>query len=555
MADLYTTFSLPPPPPPIWLSFYRGQDRARLPNFLEDSDPAAAARKWMYDQIMFICIPSLWTQVKIVTALAAAIIVCAGLVIVRRMMQRSLWILRLKQTERGPLIVPNAVMVFAGTEGLFAIIFLTFINLVHNSWVIKKEPLPNLILWITQTWSPLIAGPIWSAFGVWHARPPSSKPSYAAHRGSQSHHFLGVPLPKPLFVSVACLLIPVMQMLTLLGPSIRGNDAREEATKLWAEWKVDYGNATTLSRDMVLEMQRILNTDLRAWYWLSISMFVWFGWCVLLFFVYAGVTLRLILPLQAQLQELNERNKKEQLAMANISVVSRTLGPFDAPTTNNQTESISLPLETPRLRNLAVNYVGGRMDQIDFQKPEQDGVNEHWNLRLADLKEDAINNSFFPPVRPSAKYLRAAYVHFMFQGIMISIAIAYFTGVTLFLALQSYTMSERHRMGEVIDLAFLLAMWGCTRFGLGVFVSITFRTYEPVLVSLLQGGGGGGTGAATAAGGGGGGGGSNGGAPRGTGKSPRFSSSKSPTLWLGSPRLESPRLDSRLQSDKSFSDA
>ncbi|KAL9935832.1 hypothetical protein V8E36_005409 [Tilletia maclaganii] len=494
MADLYSTFSLPPPPPPTWLSFYRGPDRSRLPNFLEDSDPAAAARRWMYDQIMFFEIHSLWLQVKVVTAVSGVILICVGAVIVRRLFQRSLWLVRLKQTERGPLIVPNAIMIFTCIEGCFSIVFIILINSIYVAWVVDRRPLPNLILWITQSWTPLIAGPIWSAFGIWHARPPKTSPKIR----DTNPRFCGIPLPQPIISSAICLLVPVMIMLSVLGPGIKGNDARTDATAEYTRWMAKYANATTLDRDMLLEMQSIWTTDRAAFFWLAITMLIWFGWCCVVFMVYTTATIRLLLPLGSQLKDLSERIKTEQTFMGVSKAGARKHGAFDGQAVIH-TESVPLPLATPRLLSLAANYVGRPMG-IDYQQPCQAGVNQHWNVQVRDLQDDTPNTSFFPPVRPSAvvrpapdnktseKYLRAAYIHFLFQGIMLSAGIAYFGEITIYLALTVVSYHERHLIGHPVDIAFLQAMWGVVFFLVGVFVSITFRTYEPVLVNLLQGG-------------------------------------------------------------------
>jgi len=494
MADLYSTFSLPPPPPPTWLSFYRGPDRSRLPNFQEDSDPAAAARRWMYDQIMFFEIHSLWLQVKIVTAVSGVILICVGAVIVRRLFQRSLWLVRLKQTERGPLIVPNAIMIFTCIEGCFSIVFIILINSIYVAWVVDRRPLPNLILWITQSWTPLIAGPIWSAFGIWHARPPKTCPKIR----DTNPRFCGIPLPQPIISSAICLLVPVMIMLSVLGPGIKGNDARTDATAEYTRWMAKYANATTLDRDMLLEMQSIWTTDRAAFFWLAITMLIWFGWCCVAFMVYTTATIRLLLPLRSQLKDVSECIKTEQTFVGASKVGARSRGTLNGQAVIH-TESVPLPLATPRLLSLAANYVGRPMG-IDYQQSCQAGVDQHWNVQVRDLQDDTPNTSFFPPVRPSAvvrpapdnktseKYLRAAYIHFLFQGIMLSAGIAYFGEITIYLALTVVSYHERHLIGHPVDIAFLQAMWGVVFFMVGVFVSITFRTYEPVLVNLLQGG-------------------------------------------------------------------
>ncbi|KAE8240164.1 hypothetical protein A4X13_0g7917 [Tilletia indica] len=497
MGDIYDVFSLPPPPPPTFLSHYTGADRARLPNFLASDDPIAAAKQYLHAQIMFECMPSLWIHVKVVTGLAGIIVVAAMAVIVRRLWQRSLWVIRLKQTERGPLIVPNAIMIFAGTEGLFVILFLAFINCVYVAWQVKREPLANLILWITLTWSPLIAGPIWSTFGVWHARPPSGTPKNTRSVKHSTLFGKKIRFPKPLLISLWWMMIPFIQMLSVLGPGVRGNNYRSEAVRMYYQWYETYGNATELNRPMLVALQNIWEEDLRAFYWLAISMFIWFGWTVILFAVYSSVTLRLLLPLRAQLLALQERNAS--VSGSDTQRGTRS-GFFDATTKAQQVESVQLPLETPRLRSLAANYVGGRLEAVDFQdaSDEKDAVNEHWGLRANDLKEDAPNTSFFPPIKPSAvvrpatdsetseRYLRAAYRHFLFQGVTVSLAIVYFSEVTIYIALTVYSYNERRILGKSMDTAFLQAMWGCIVFGSCVMISITLRTYEPMLVSLLN---------------------------------------------------------------------
>ncbi|CAD6971256.1 unnamed protein product [Tilletia controversa] len=484
MGDIYDIFSLPAPPPPTWLSFHDGPTRARLPNFLASDDPITAARTYLHGQIMFNCIPSLWTHVKIVTAVAGLVVSCAIAVIVRRLLQRSLWIFRLTQTERGPLIVPNAIMIFAAIEGLFVIIFLALINSVYYAWEVKKQPLSNLILWISLTWSPLIAGPIWNAFGLWHARPTSSTPRNT--RGVQQSRLFGMKMPfsKALLISIFWLLVPIIQLMSVFGPAFTGNNHRSEAVRLYYKWMEEYASATELTRPMLIGLQSIWVEDLKAFYWLAITMFIWSAWTVALFAGYIFVNIRLLLPLRTQLLALEDRNSK-------IS------GP-----SMSQIESVQLPLETPRLRSLVANYVGSRIETVDFQ--EGDGnkgakaVNEHWGLRVKDLQEDAVNTSFFPPTKPSAvirpatdsetseRYLRAAYQHFLFQGVTISTGIFYFGQISLYIALTVYSYNERRMLGRAIDIAFMQAMWGCMVFTFMVFISITMRTYEPVLVNLLN---------------------------------------------------------------------
>ncbi|CAD6979858.1 unnamed protein product [Tilletia controversa] len=453
MADIYDVFSLPAPPPPTFLSFYNGPERARLPNFLASDDPIAAARKYLHEQIMFVCIPSLSIQSKIVTVLAGLILVSAISVIIRRLLQRSLWILRLKQTERGPLIVPNAIMIFAGTEGLFVIIFLA-LRSVKQSWL----------------------------FGT------------------------RIPFPKPLLISIFWLMIPIFQLMSVFGPALTGNGHRSEAVRLYYKWIEEHANATELTRPMLIELQTVWAEDLKAFYWLAITMFIWFSWTVILFIAYGFINLRLLLPLRAQLSALKEQhaNISDPMTNGGDTRVAAKSGFGDAGN-KSQIESVQLPLETPRLRSLAINYVGGRIETVDFQHLEDnDGeedaiaVKEHWGLKVKDLQNDAVNNSFFPPIKPSAvirpatdsetseRYLRAAYRHFLFQGTTISLAIFYFGQISLYLALTLYSYNERRIVGKAVDTAFLEAMWGCVFFASMVFISITLRTYEPVLVNLLN---------------------------------------------------------------------
>ncbi|CAD6885635.1 unnamed protein product [Tilletia laevis] len=495
MGDIYDVFSLPPPPPPTVLSLYDGPDRARLPNFLESDDPVAAARDYLHGQIVFICIPGLWYHVKVVTALAGVIVATALAVIVRRLLQRTLWILRIKQSQRGPLIVPNAIMIFAGVEGLFVIVFLAFLNFCQFAWEVKKQPLSNLILWIALTWCPLIAGPIWSAFGVWHARPPRSIQHNIRTVKQPKLCGMKVPLPKPLFISIFWLMVPFIQLLSIFGPAFKGNRYRSEAVRLYYKWNEEYANATELTRPMLIELQAIWNQDLKAFHWLAITMFIWFAWTFVLFFGHTFVNLRLLLPLRAQLKALRRHN-----ARATVSGI-KGFGAQGADR-KSQIESVQLPLETPRLKSLAANYVGSRIETVDFQACDRDedaiAVNEHWGLRAEDLREDAVNTSFFPPTKPSAvvrptmdsetseQYLRAAYRHFLFQGVTIAIAVIYFGEVSVYIALTVYSASERRRVCRTIDIAFVQVMWGCALFTLMVFISIILRTYEPMLVNLLH---------------------------------------------------------------------
>ncbi|KAK0544253.1 hypothetical protein OC846_005182 [Tilletia horrida] len=506
MGDLYQVYNLPPPPPPTFLSFYNGPDRARLPNFLDSADPVGAARQHLHSQIMFLAIPSIWTQVKVVTGLIGLILVAAVAVIVRRLVQRSLWFLRVKSTDRGPMIVPNAIMTFAASAGLFAIVFLALINKIYVAWVIEDRPLKNFIIWVVVTWSPLISGPIWSSFGTWHARPPSSTPR---SRGPPTFCGIRIWIPHSILISLFWLSVPFMVLFSVLGFGIKGNNYREQGVSLYYDWLDRYSNATTLTRPMLLELQDIWAHDLRAFYWLAIAMLVWSFWTVILFFAYTYVSFRLLIPLRAQLAALRIRNERKINALieddhGHGAAAAGLDGPgtrradeFDA--FKHPSDIVKLPLESPRLRSPEANFSGGTMDNVVFEKGDEDnGVDRHWGVNVKDLQVDTPHRSFFPPVKPSAvvrpatdsetseRYLRTAYKHFLFQACTVTLAIVYFCELTIYLALTVYTYNEQRKLGRAVDIAFIQAMWGSTFFGTCIFVSITLRTYEPMPVNQVQ---------------------------------------------------------------------
>lgn len=127
--DLYQVYNLPPPHPPTGFTRNYGPGRASLPPLLElyPSDPAAQAdafKAWLRRTIFwdFHGSAGFFLQLKLNAGIICMLVALVLLIVLRRMHERSFWMIRFARKREGTIVIPNAVNCFTAMEGVYGII-------------------------------------------------------------------------------------------------------------------------------------------------------------------------------------------------------------------------------------------------------------------------------------------------------------------------------------------------------------------------------------------------------------------------------------------------
>jgi hypothetical protein len=127
--DLYQVYDLPPPHPPTGFSRSSDPDRAALPALLAlyPSDPAAQANAfkiWLHRTIFWDCngAAGYFIQLKLNAGIICMLVALVFLIVLRRIHERSFWMIRFARKREGTIVIPNAVNCFTAMEGIYGII-------------------------------------------------------------------------------------------------------------------------------------------------------------------------------------------------------------------------------------------------------------------------------------------------------------------------------------------------------------------------------------------------------------------------------------------------
>lgn len=130
MSKLYSTFQLLPPPPPTVYSRNATAERAMLPDFLsiypaDGRAQVSALHDWLARLLYWRLddgTPGMYVQLKICAGIISFLVLLVLFIILKRIRERSFWMVRFARKREGTIIIPNAVSCFTAMEGTYGIL-------------------------------------------------------------------------------------------------------------------------------------------------------------------------------------------------------------------------------------------------------------------------------------------------------------------------------------------------------------------------------------------------------------------------------------------------
>lgn len=277
-----------------------------------------------------------------------------------------------------------------------------------------SSPPPALV-----TWSPLIVGAWFGFIGTAFARPSSKASPYS----KKSLFTL-----KPMTINLICIVVPVVQVSTIVIPAVISNRAYGKVQTRWKAWDEKYLMETELSREMLLEATFIWGDLLKALETVAWAFVVWSIWAFLLTGAYGGVGFSLLRTIRKQIRKLQElgverTSEPSQLSPRTPSIPLTPISPsctlLGSPTGKTPLD-LKADFEMKLKRSASLNSFhfpgGGNRDPANLTSPSwldsdpypSGGAPEKTSAEEADLIfsqreliEDLPHPSFFPSLRPS----------------------------------------------------------------------------------------------------------------------------------------------------------
>ncbi|KAE8247564.1 hypothetical protein A4X06_0g4358 [Tilletia controversa] len=281
--DLYSRFDLPPPPPPTFFSRDHSATRARFPEFQD----AAELQHFVRAMIHWDC-PQ-WVKITFIISivlLSVLLAVCL-IVIVQRMRRGTLWVLRFGQGEKRALIVPHAQNGWTISASIFFILVLACVCDIFVSTQ-KHKPVQHNPLWVICLFTPLAVGEWLELWGIFLAAMPEQL------TGKVTSH----KMPARVLNTVCLSFLPLAFTILMVPTAISDYHWQRVVTKDWPAFHHRYQDETELSREMLVDAQKIWNHLLRSSFMVSVACIMWFIICFGMTALYVWVSWRTISSLR-----------------------------------------------------------------------------------------------------------------------------------------------------------------------------------------------------------------------------------------------------------------
>ena len=389
----------------------------------------------------------------------------------------------------------------------------------------------RVMLWITIPWISLIWGAAYSCWGALLAAP---------ERQAGNHFNLRAVVKRPLLANAVCLLLPLMQSVSIIIPGVISSKRSDDALSGYLDWQQKYANDQSLSREALVDALDIWAMLLNGVYPCVIAFSIWVLWAGLFFFAFSKITAGLFFDIVRHARRLNSnfvrqessswkkrlpRTMKPQVIMLRKS--STTLPAREEKHASSSghsstgEEGIGNPRALATPEGLARGWQASQLNsgsasgdeagesaeqrriraiEAGLEEMMQIGADTMHVFSQREIAEDRPHTSFFPPVKPSkvigqaaaapvgssarvhhARLFRRLVINFGFQFSGICLAILVFMAIALYMAVEFFASFENNTAGYCIGYALLLAMWATVVFGAITLSAIAARTYETAI--------------------------------------------------------------------------
>jgi hypothetical protein len=344
MALYSHDFVFLPPPPRSLLSYAPESRRDVLPDFATVADLKTFVSRFFHYDLTYV--PAVYIQMKSSTSFLCVCVVLAVLVVMRRMYERTFWIIRVIRGPTGRVLVPNSLLCFAIIEGIYVLGCVALVWVIvytHEYRIVRPFFAP---LWITLPWCPLYFGALWATWGTFFATPSQLRRTANPGPKTMLRRFFD----NALVTNLAGLVAPVIVCLSIIIPSGWSAAYFKFAQRRYDRWQAMYADATEFNQAMVTEAQLIWFDIVQSNRVLGIVMIIWAVWALVLFIAYNIASLRLIRVIRRELKR-SEEDIPVRLGISTIGPAELVVIPVHLSTKSSTTEDSVCQLKELRHEN------------------------------------------------------------------------------------------------------------------------------------------------------------------------------------------------------------
>ncbi|KAE8222773.1 hypothetical protein CF319_g4077 [Tilletia indica] len=459
--DLYSRFDLPPPPPPNFLTRDHSASRARFPE-LQD-----AAELMDFVRVMVIWDFPAWVIVTyIVTIFVVCIYVAVSLVIiVKKLRRRASWILRFG--NKGSLVIPHAQNSTMLCYAIYEVLILGCIcelYFAHRAGrTIRHGP-----LWVTGLILPLAAGALFQVWGLVIAAIPKQLSGALISSRAPAQVLNSIFIGPPLAFLVLC--------MTLTG--ISDYHWNQIDAKDWPAFQHRYGSETELSREMLVDAQKIWDHLLQSALFLSINFIVWVVIGFVMIFLHASIVLRTVMSLRKFL--------------AKHEAIQRRLGKggaSDSKHTASQSSRRFLSKQMARIRGFRDQYSSRGTGSLQTKSDNTGSDPARSPIEPPLEQESPVYRSETPtgtaPMM-GQQWAQKVLVYFTGQCACVSMGGISMIGLGIALTATLYPAMEQQSRAPIIALALVSLCYITLGIGLVNVASLAYSSFEAPFSALIQ---------------------------------------------------------------------
>ncbi|CAD6926993.1 unnamed protein product [Tilletia caries] len=394
---------------------------------------------WDYPQWVVI------TFIISLVLLSIFLAVCL-VVIIERVRRGASWILRFGQGEKRALIVPHAQN---GWTFSVSIYFLLVLACVCDVYVSTREhkPIQHIPLWVICLFTPLAMGVWLQLWGIFLAAMPQQL----------TGEFTSYKVPARVMNTV-CLCFPPLAFTILMVPTaISDYHWHRVATKDWPAFQHRYQDETELSREMLVDAQKIWNHLLRFSFMMSVACMTWVIICVGMTAVYVWINWRTISSLRSFLAT-------------------------QKPTSASSASADKAPSPTVRMVDIRAQGAGVRYSppQTIMDRTKDDPTHQDTSLtRQTESAGGLVKKMGHQAAQKVLTYFTVQCICIFAGGICLQCLAA---GV----AATHYPEMERHSRCLVLPTALAVCCYITLFFGAIMLASVAYSSLEQSFLPLLQ---------------------------------------------------------------------
>lgn len=177
---------------------------------------------------------------------------------------------------------------------------------LQSSWFESQTHEPkNVTLWICISWTPLIAGPIFAAWGTYFATPTRYQTAFGAGSLTWWQRFFAHA------VTINCLglLSPIVILIAVGVPGIVANAGYMRALRRQEAWQTTFAQENDFSQAMVQEAQAVWYDLLKSTRIFASVFVVWTIFAFFMFIAYSVISWRLISAVRGELGKSKDPEK------------------------------------------------------------------------------------------------------------------------------------------------------------------------------------------------------------------------------------------------------